>query len=229
MEIIIGRNGQQKKPITDMTVSREHCKLSENADGTFTLENLSGNGTFVDGKSIIRTIVTADTVITLGSNYSVRVKDLWPINTSKAFASNENECTGSQEEYKQQFQKLRTIYDVYTNKKVSLQREAALKNFYRSLPSAIMTILFAVSMFGEDASFLTQARPFIGILMIIFIGYSTFQVYNGQKELPAKMEALNKQFMIDYVCPKCGNFLGFIPYEVLVNKKQCSFCKCKWV
>jgi hypothetical protein len=39
---------------------------------------------------------------------------------------------------------------------------------------------------------------------------------------------LNKQFMIDYVCPKCGNFLGYVPYEALANKSVCSFCKCKW-
>ena len=25
------------------------------------------------------------------------------------------------------------------------------------------------------------------------------------------------------------NFLGFVPFETLQNKKQCSFCKCKWV
>ena len=42
MEIIVGRKGQQKVPITDMAVSREHCKLTANPDGTFTLENLSG-------------------------------------------------------------------------------------------------------------------------------------------------------------------------------------------
>ena len=38
----------------------------------------------------------------------------------------------------------------------------------------------------------------------------------------------NKQFMIDYVCPKCGNFLGYVPFEALANKSVCSFCKCKW-
>ena len=78
MEIIVGRKGQQQAAITDPTVSREHCKLTDNGDSTYTVENLSANGTFVDGKSIIRTVVTADTVITLGANYSARVKDLWP-------------------------------------------------------------------------------------------------------------------------------------------------------
>ena len=49
MEIIIGRKGQQQITITDLSVSREHCKLTSNPDGTYTLENLSANGTFVNG------------------------------------------------------------------------------------------------------------------------------------------------------------------------------------
>ena len=226
MEIIVGRKGQQKVPITDMAVSREHCKLTANPDGTFTLENLSGNGTFVDGKSIIRTIVTADTLITLGANYSIRVKDLLPVSSLNTQSATTDR---KEEDYQRKFQRLKGVYERYMEDKITLQKEANLKNFYRSLPSAIMTILFAVSLFGEEASLLSQVRPWIGIAMIFFIGLTTFQVYNGQKELPAKMEALNKQFMIDYVCPKCGNFLGFVPFETLQNKKQCSFCKCRWV
>ena len=92
-----------------------------------------------------------------------------------------------------------------------------------------MTVLFAVSMLGGDSTLLAQIRPAAGVLTLLLIALTTYQVYNGQKDLPAKMEALNKQFMIDYVCPKCGNFLGFVPFESLENKKQCNFCKCKWV
>ena len=79
MEIIIGRKGTQRTPITDTTVSREHCKLTINADGTYTLENLSINGTFVNGNSIIRTVVTPDTILRLGANFSIAVRDLLPL------------------------------------------------------------------------------------------------------------------------------------------------------
>lgn len=231
MEIVVGRKGQQKSPITDMTVSREHCKLIENSDGTFTLENLSINGTFVDGKNTIRTIVTADTVITLGANYSILVKDLWPFPLHKAsMLGSSNKTTYSEEElYKQEFQQLHQVYERYAEGKIVIQKKAVLKNFYRSLPSVIMTIFFAVSLCGGETSVLAQIRSWVGVVMIFFIGLTTFQVYKEQKKLPVKMEALNKQFMIDYVCPKCGSFLGFVPFETLRNKKQCSFCKCKWI
>ncbi len=244
MEMIVGRKGTQKIAITDTTVSREHCKLTRNADGSYTLENLSANGTYVDGKSIIRTVVTPDTVIMLGSNYSVRVGDLVseekesvskknPVQDKKPSSSVSASSKSVDEEesrrYREQFQRLRTVYDKYYEAKIAIQRESALKNFYRSLPTAITTILFALSMCMGEVDWLVQIRPFAGVLMIAFIGLTTFQVYNGQKEMPAKMEALNRQFMIDYVCPKCGNFLGYIPFEALMNKKQCGYCKCQWV
>ncbi len=227
MELIVGRKGQQRTPITDPSVSREHCRLTSNPDGTFTLENLSANGTYVDGKSIIRTVVTADTQITLGTGYTVRVGDLLPAASRTAESGKQPEDTDAR--YREQFRRLKQVYDQYSNQKIALQREATLKNFYRSLPSAVMTVLFAVSMLGGDSTLLAQIRPAAGVLTLLLIALTTYQVYNGQKDLPAKMEALNKQFMIDYVCPKCGNFLGFVPFESLENKKQCNFCKCKWV
>ncbi len=234
MEIIIGRKGQQGLSITDITVSREHCKLTSNADGTYTLENLSANGTFVDGKSIIRTVVKTDTVIRLGASYSVSVKDLLGIKEQPRVSQPQKPSvptTNPTEDakYIAAFNRLRTVYDHYSDEKVAIQKDAAMKNFYRSLPTAITTILFALSMFGGESSFLVQIRPFIGIAMLVFIGLTTFLVYNGNKETPEKLEALNRQFMIDYVCPKCGTFLGYIPFESLQNKKQCTSCKCKWV
>ena len=47
--------------------------------------------------------------------------------------------------------------------------------------------------------------------------------------LPEEMEKLNQQFQIDYVCPKCKQFLGFMPFEGLRNRGHCSACKSKWV
>ena len=58
-------------------------------------------------------------------------------------------------------------------------------------------------------------------------------IYLGARQaakIPHKLPALSDQFKIDYVCPKCGNFLGEIPWESLHNRKQCpvSSCRAKW-
>lgn len=228
MEIIVGRKGQQHTTITDLSVSREHCRLTSNQDGTYTLENLSANGTYIDGRSIIRSIVTQDTVIQLGSTFKVAVKELLPqpLRQTKASGSLKSAADPRQQEYKDEFLRLKSIYDKYTADKIALQKEAGMNNFYRMLP---MTLLSLVGLGSAAIPALGNIAPFIGIIGVGLLIYSLIKSYNGSKDNPEKMEALNRQFMIDYVCPKCGNFLGYLPYETLVNKSTCSFCKCKWV
>jgi rubrerythrin len=56
-------------------------------------------------------------------------------------------------------------------------------------------------------------------------------IYMGAKQAakaPKMLQDLANQFKIDYVCPKCGTFLGEIPWESLANKKQCPSCKARW-
>lgn len=237
MEIIIGRKGTQRTPITDTTVSREHCKLTINADGTYTLENLSINGTFVNGNSIIRTVVTPDTILRLGANFSVAVRDLLPLqaaNIKPRQAQQQNPLQQfakpavdpNQERYEMEFRKLKSVYEKYTADKLAIQKEAGMTNFYRMLP---MTLMAIVSLGAACIPGLGAIAPVIAVVGLGLLVFSLFKSYNGNRDNPEKLEALNKQFMIDYVCPKCGNFLGFIPYENLENKSTCNFCKCKWV
>lgn len=237
MEIIIGRKGTQRTPITDTTVSREHCKLTINADGTYTLENLSINGTFVNGNSIIRTVVTPDTILRLGANFSVAVRDLLPLqaaNIKPRQAQQQNPLQQfakpavdpNQERYEMEFRKLKSVYEKYTEDKLAIQKEAGMTNFYRMLP---MTLMAIVSLGAACIPGLGALSPVIAVVGLGLLVFSLFKSYNGNRDNPEKLEALNKQFMIDYVCPKCGNFLGFIPYENLENKSTCNFCKCKWV
>lgn len=228
MEIIIGRKGQQLKPITDLTVSREHCKLISNPDGTFIIENLSANGTYINGRSVIRSVVTKDTVLQLGTTFKISVKELVPATPKNAIGPEANKSTinPNQLEYEEKFRKLKKVYDKYTADKLAIQKDAGMSNFYRMLP---MTLLSIVSMGATAIPALGSIAPFIGLFGIILLTFSIVKSYNGNKKNPEKLDALNKQFMIDYVCPKCKNFLGFVPYETLANKSVCSFCKCKWL
>lgn len=237
MEIIIGRKGTQRTPITDTTVSREHCKLTINADGTYILENLSINGTFVNGNSIIRTVVTPDTILRLGANFSIAVRDLLPLqsaNIKPRQAQQQNPLQQfakpavdpNQERYEMEFRKLKSVYEKYTADKLAIQKEAGMTNFYRMLP---MTLMAIVSLGAACIPGLGAIAPVIAVVGLGLLVFSLFKSYNGNRDNPEKLETLNKQFMIDYVCPKCGNFLGFIPYENLENKSTCNFCKCKWV
>ena len=217
MEIQIGREGNQPFQITDMEVSRKHAVLRSLPDETYLLEDLGSTyGTFINDRKIIKAVVDANAEVRLGSQYILKISDLLaPFEKEKLLIMH--------------FDQLKKIYNDYTTEKINMQRNMAVKNFYRTLPSIVTMLLFGLTMVFNHSEWVSAIKPFMGGLMIVFVGITTFQVYKGQKEQPVKMEELNKQFMIDYVCPECRNFLGYIPFESLVNKKQCSFCKCKWV
>lgn len=238
MEIIVGRKGTQRTPITDTTVSREHCKLIVNGEGTYTIENLSANGTFVNGNSVVRTAVTPDTILRLGTNFTIAVRDLLPLQMSQktpqqptpiSTASNKSAQPAidpNQQRYEREFRRLKTVYEKYTADKLAIQKETGMANFYRMLP---MTLMAIVSMGAACIPGLGNLAPIIGVIGLGLLVFSLCKSYSGNKNNPEKLEALNKQFMIDYVCPKCGNFLGYLPFENLENKSTCNFCKCKWV
>lgn len=221
MEIIVGRKGKQQIAITDLSVSKEHCKLTSNPDGTYTLENLSRSGTFIDGRSIIRSTVTPDTIIQLGATFRVSVKELLPVVSKQTKSADPH-----QQEYETRFRKLKDVYDKYQKEKLAIQKEANMTNFLRILP---MTLLSLIGLGATAIPALENIAPVLGIVGIGLLIFSLVKSYNGSKDNPEKMEALNKQFMIDYVCPNCGNFLGYVPYENLEQKSTCNYCKCKWV
>ena len=62
----IGREGGQRIPINDKSVSRKHLEVTPLQDGSFKIKNLGRNGTFVDGMAIEECIVEADTPLRLG-------------------------------------------------------------------------------------------------------------------------------------------------------------------
>ena len=249
MEIIVGREGQQKIKISDPTVSCKHCKITTNSDGTYKIEDLSKNGTYVNGIKIYQTQVTADTEIQLGLNFRITVKQLLAgikigpgsgpgsgsgSDSGSGSGSDSGSGSGSgsgktvdprQEEYEVKFRKLEEVYDKYSKDKIAIQKQAAKINFYRMLPMALLSLITLGSLAIPG---LGSISPFIGLIGGGLVLYSIVKFYSSNTGNPEKIEALNKQFMIDYVCPKCGNFLGFIPYETLVNKSTCNYCKCKW-
>jgi len=228
VEIQIGREGNQPFQITDKEVSRKHAVLRSLSDETYLLEDLGSTyGTFINNRKIIKAVVNANTEVRLGSQYILKISDLLA-----PFEKEKEEKKRLEEEEKsliERFNQLKKIYNDYMSEKINIQRNMAVKNFYRTLPSIVSMLLWGLTMVFDHSKWVAAIKPFMGGLMVMFVGIATFLVYKGLKEQPVKMEELNKQFMIDYVCPKCGNFLGYIPFESLVNKKQCSFCKCKWI
>lgn len=229
MEIIVGKKGNQRIPITDSKVSRNHCKLTEQPDGSFLLEDLnSTNGTFVNGNKIIKTRVTRDTILQLGPEFKVKVSDLVGPTTVVPPRINPPIIPPqpTEPDYTAAFNRLQAVYERYSRDKVALLKDERKKNQLRSLPMFIVGI---VSMLLYIIPALAPFRIFIVIIATFFAGWGAKVAFGTSVEFPEKMEALTRQFKIDYVCPKCGNFLGEVPFENLRNKKVCGICHCRWV
>lgn len=237
MEVVVGKQGNQKVAITDPKVSRRHCKLTEQPDGSFLLEDLgSTNGTFVGGSSIIKTRVSRDTVIQLGPELKFKVSDLVGTKASSSSSEGNPRVVGAatsgtapkepEKDYTAAFNRLQAVYERYSMDKVALQKEERKKNQLKSLPMFVVGI---ISLLLMSVPALQPFRVVVVIIATAFAGWGAKVAFGTSVEFPEKMEALTRQFKIDYVCPKCGNFLGDIPFENLRNRKICGICKCKWV
>lgn len=227
MEIIVGRRGEQSFSITDRAVSGKHLKLITMPDGNVQVEDLgSTNGTFIDGVRIIKKVVPRSTVVRMGSSYTFRVSDVIPEVVKKGPDSPEPPNDEYDAEILRKFKELESVWNKYQADKIALQKSNAAKGFLRMLPMFVLGgVGYLVSCIPELVDF-RMAITFAGLGLGVII---TWVSYQSATSLPEQMEKLNQQFQIDYVCPKCKQFLGFTPFEGLKNRKQCAACKSKWV
>ncbi|MBQ8531192.1 MAG: FHA domain-containing protein [Parabacteroides sp.] len=214
MIIKIGKAVDNNFIVNDPHVSRHHAQLIHKEEG-WILEDLnSTNGTFVNGVQIVKKYVTLTDTIKLGDNYVLDISEVLKFNN----------------DYSEEFLALKKVYDNYIQEKVRIQSANQFKTrIFQSLPFALPGII------GIIIGFLGERNPLLlGVSLFIAICAPTIGIYLGAKQsakIPLLLQDLVNQFKIDYVCPKCGTFLGEVPWESLRNRKQCpvSSCKAKWV
>jgi hypothetical protein len=215
MEIKIGKAADNDFVINDPQVSRYHALLSHDGEEGLLLEDIgSTNGTFVNDCQIIKKYVSAADKVTFGAKYTLTVNDILKRNN----------------DYSDEFMRLRNVYDEYIREKIRIQSSNQFKTrLFQSLPFAVIGVL------GIILGFMGHANKSVFIFsFILAVCAPTTGIYFGARQaakIPAQLQHLANQFKIDYVCPKCGTFLGEIPWESLSNKKQCpvSSCRAKWV
>ena len=229
MDVIVGRGrdfATQKTEITEGTVSRKHCTLTDNGDGTFTLKDESSLGTFVDDVQVIKRIVTPDTILRLGPTYTVKVADLFPLYTPKEkdeerklIGENPEPCDGYS------VKGLEDVWNHYHETKLELQRRQHRMGLLIRIPmlfTAMSGILTAI--LPNEYRIYTCILTGISALLMI---YGFFQ----QKDfvLAIEMDKLERWLQDNYVCPNpnCRCFLGNQPYHLLRMNKKCRYCGSK--
>lgn len=211
VQIIVGRQGNQKMPIpaNDFTISRQHCKITQNPDKSFTIENLSANGTRINGVPYVRKIVNdSNTQIQIGEKFTATVAQLLGIKPELVFhVSHLSDVWVS---YQQALAEVRA-----RQKKVNLVRTGCGMFTMLTVPLAMVI---------GPAAYILTGVGFIGNL------YSFFGMKNDNT--PEVMENIKDQFMDLYVCPnkECGHTLPMMSYKQLrKNYKSCPHCKAKYI
>ena len=215
MKIIIGKAESNTFVINDSQVSRYHAQLTKEDNGDLLLEDLgSTNGTYVNDCQIVKMKVSVNDKITFGTNYTLTVSDILK----------------SDNDYSAEFSHLKDVYDEYIKKKISIQSKSQFKTrLFQSLPFALVGVAGIVFGFIGNVD-----KGLLILSFLLAISAPTIGIYFGARQaakIPAQLQELANHFKIDYVCPKCGTFLGELPWESLCNKKQCpiSTCKAKWI
>lgn len=234
MEIIIGRQGTQKTPITDPTVSRKHCKVSDNGDGTYTIENLSPSGTKVDGVEILRSTVKPNSRIQLGQYFSATLVELIGIPQTKT-KPNATSTPTNHSEQPASFPKskpdvktfnishLRRVWEEYNNTNIEMAESQRKTNLVRTgLGIFTMCAMPTIFFFGPVGYVLTGIGVLGNILSFV-----------GMKNAETAEERQRRQDAFDdaWVCPnpECGHSLLAKNYKLLVrNHQSCPYCKCKY-
>ncbi|MDR0536693.1 MAG: FHA domain-containing protein [Tannerellaceae bacterium] len=213
LTIKIGKAKDNDFVVDAPSVSRHHALLKRDENGSLFLEDLSStNGTFVNGIQILKKRIACTDTVLLGKS---------PLNISEALNSNND--------YIQEFAALKEVYEKYTAQKVRIQSATTFRTrLFQAAPFALPGIVGFVISFSGSGGMIFRA-----ICLAIAVCAPAAGIYMGAQQAakaPQQLQELADQFKIDYVCPKCGIFLGEIPWESLANKKNCSVqsCKAKW-
>ena len=224
MELIIGRDGATAKlKVVDGTqvklygeaasvpvdVSRQHCQLTAIDDNTFVIKNIkAANVTWVNGIEIQTKRITRDDKVQLGQS-----RYLLPLNEIlEQIKPNIVDITP-----------LKAIWEKYNSSTLAIRKRQQTNNLLARIP-IFMTMLGGVLIALSEA-----IRPYSITFTVIALPIMAYGFYRQATDRAIdKQEQLKKQFQRDYVCPKCGRFMGFVDYDLLHQNNNCPGCKAKY-
>ena len=212
LERFIGNAGSVPR-----SVSRQHCKLSIDAQGNYTLFGLKPeNPTYVNGLAVEEKRIYPTDRVELGSDrYLLDVKDLVEAVTGKPAADTYS------------IAHLKQVWETYTDTKLQTQIKERKSASIRSVTGIISMCSIACGFIpGLPMAFRIALYAVAMILGVYFFVIG----YRQSAKAPLFWAELDKKFHEDYVCPnpKCRRFLGYTPYNDLRKTKGCYQCNAKY-
>lgn len=223
MDITIGREQQTRKLSVNrdgkiqtvgnvnsvpMDVSRQHVSFHQLGDDKWELKNLNDNNvTYVNGVAVERKVVSEADKVELGNSHflisweTIRGPKVETIDVSH----------------------LQKVWEEYESSQLKIkENDRKMQNIQRL--SGILSscgILFLFVDMGNLRFVLTGASILIAVIFFI-------RGFKSDSSVNVKLAALSKDFRKQYVCPKCGRFMGNEPYDILIQNGGCRHCKAKF-
>ena len=224
MEYIIGRDAKTRQLVViangnvkriglagsvPMDVSRQHLSLSSLPNGRWQLRNLNNqNVTFVNSVATESKTITESDKVELGQSHYLFPWDA--VREPKVETVN--------------IRPLRHVWEKYDKEQFDLQVAERKFNAARSATGIITMLAIACSfILGHDTVYLILYALAIGISLIFAV-----QAYNKAQDVPRLQRDMKERFERNYVCPKCGHFMGYQKYDILIQNDACPYCKTKY-
>ncbi len=210
-ETVYGSSGSVMQSVSRMN----HLSLEDKGQGQWLLKNLNpANETFVNGMSVDTARVKTGDRIELGSEHyrfewdSIAEVTPTTINLTP----------------------LKYVWENYHNERLRIQKQQGKFNAISRLTGVLSMVGMVFAIIGGTSDHVNVLRlVIIGAAILLTIIVSIVAYINASK-VPQKLDALDRQFQMSYVCPnkKCGMFMGNQPYHVLAQRSQCPHCKAKY-
>ena len=222
LEVIIGRDATSGKlsltigskvqlvgaeGMVPRSVSRQHCSLALQPDGTFVVCNLKPqNITLVDGVPVQKKSgIPSSAKITLGTeNFMLPLEQLQSLFPKTA-----------------DIRPLQVIWEEYD---MSKTKQQVLQNRFNALRGATGMLTILGSLLGVLLHG-TIIVPIMSATAVIIMFVITIKAYRDASKHPEEQKMLQEYFQDNYRCPCCNSFLGFTSYRQLSKNDKCPHCK----
>lgn len=196
------------------SVSREHCKVVRQDDGTAVITNLNDrNVTYVNGQPVVSHDITADDVVELGSEH-------YRLDTSFLKLVRMVDISH-----------LQNVWNDYAaweeHTKISTIRSNALKSVTGLFSMAALIITFGD--FGIEEQTMRTLRLVLYTLAGVTIVFTSLNMFVTAPRKIREAKEREEHFLDDYTCPACKRPFGkSYRYEKLVELGECPLCKAKF-
>lgn len=224
MEIIIGRDQQTRQlcVIKDgnsklygqansvpMDVSRHHISLQPAGNGKWQIKNLNErNVTFVNGIGIESKTISESDKVELGKSHYLFHWD--------ALQDPKVETVD--------IRPLKRIWEEYNSANIEIRKRQKNIGLLASIPIGITMLGGLLSGIASD-----ELKPYAYVFTVIALVVMLYGFYRRYTDNSIEeQEEIKKTFQRKYVCPKCGHFMGFTDYDILIQNDVCPYCKTKY-